>query len=532
MKAKLFYIVCIVIIFQLTAVSQTQEWVAKFLRSGTFSSEIYRTEIDRQGNIYSISSTNTFQTGYDITLSKYNQSGVLQWAGNFNDSLSFHESPTALAVDDSGNVYAGGVKETATGLDMVLLKYRPDGSRQWAVTYNDDPQNQHTLLDIKVSRNGGIFLRDYTYGEDLYKYNAAGTLVWKRWSPAFPGINYYMFNHDYIQCDRNGDVFIAGEVYNTDSLKICKYSDAGSLISTGAYKAPPGWTPNFQNIAIDSLDNIYVVCYIDSSEVKRSITVKFDNNCVLKWSKRIDTGSDNFPLSVGVDQMRNVYVVGQFQEPSSIWNYMSAYDSNGTVLWQKTFNTNSTASGLSAGLTVDRENNVFYCGPEYASGTFDIRLKKYNINGTLLWQTLYNGTGNFIDAANDIKTYNNNVYVSGFTIDSINNNYKYGLVIKYAQPLTGINITNSGYPAEFSLSQNYPNPFNPSTMIKYDIPNDAVVKVKVYDILGKQVFGLDEFKKAGSYEVQFDGANLASGMYFYSVEANGFKETKKMVLLK
>ncbi len=91
---------------------------------------------------------------------------------------------------------------------------------------------------------------------------------------------------------------------------------------------------------------------------------------------------------------------------------------------------------------------------------------------------------------------------------------------------------NTLSPRRFTLYQNYPNPFNPATMIKYDIPKDAVVKVKVYDILGKQVFGLDEFKKAGSYEVRFDGENLASGMYFYSVEANGFKETKKMVLLK
>lgn len=524
----LIYSLFLLILLQCNVVSQTQEWAVRYLRSGTIGNEYARTEIDRFGNIYSITTTVTAQTGNDITLTKHNQSGVLQWERHYNDSVFGVESATSLAVDDSGNVYAGGVKETATGLDMVLLKYRPDGSRQWAVVYNDDPKNQHTMLDIKVSRNGSIFLRDYTFGEDLYKYNAAGILVWKRWSPAFPGINYQMLNQNYIQCDRNGNVFIAGEVFSTDSLKICKYSDAGNLISTGAYKAPPGWTPFYQNIAIDSLDNVYVVCYIDSGSVKRSVTTKFDNNCVLKWNKRIDTLSDNFPLSVSVDQSRNVYIAGQFQGPSSIWNYIAGYDSNGTSLWEKTFNTNSTASGYPAGLAIDMENNVFYCGPEYISGTFDIRLKKYNTNGTMLWQTAYNGQGNFIDAANDIKAFNNNIYVSGFTIDSL----KYGLLLKFTQPLTPIVNGNSAIVQEFRLSQNYPNPFNPSTMIRYDIPNDAVVKVKIYDILGKQVFGLDEFKKAGSYEVKFDGGNLASGMYFYSVEANGFKDTKRMVLLK
>ena len=104
-----------------------------------------------------------------------------------------------------------------------------------------------------------------------------------------------------------------------------------------------------------------------------------------------------------------------------------------------------------------------------------------------------------------------------------------GVVLKTTTSgLTEVISHSNSIPYFSKLYQNYPNPF----MIKYDIPKDAVVEIKIYDILGKQVFGLDEFKKAGSYEVRFDGTNLASGMYFYSVEFNGFKETKKMVLLK
>ena len=90
--------------------------------------------------------------------------------------------------------------------------------------------------------------------------------------------------------------------------------------------------------------------------------------------------------------------------------------------------------------------------------------------------------------------------------------------------------------------QNYPNPFNPVTNIKYEIPKDVNVSIKIYDILGKEVFSYNEYKKAGSYEVQFDGTNLASGMYFYklvvgdaSLNTNKgvlFTDTKKMVLLK
>ncbi len=98
--------------------------------------------------------------------------------------------------------------------------------------------------------------------------------------------------------------------------------------------------------------------------------------------------------------------------------------------------------------------------------------------------------------------------------------------------------TNSTLPFAFKLHQNYPNPFNPITMIKYDIPADNAVTIKVYDLLGREVFTLNEYKTAGSYEVRFDGTNLASGLYFYELVVgdntnNGeFRDVKKMVLLK
>ncbi|HAX49163.1 MAG TPA: hypothetical protein DCX92_09275, partial [Bacteroidetes bacterium] len=74
---------------------------------------------------------------------------------------------------------------------------------------------------------------------------------------------------------------------------------------------------------------------------------------------------------------------------------------------------------------------------------------------------------------------------------------------------------------------------------KYDIPRDANVSIKIYDLLGREVFSVSEYKTAGSHEVLFDGSNLASGLYFYSLEASpstglgrGYFETKKMVLVK
>jgi photosystem II stability/assembly factor-like uncharacterized protein len=103
--------------------------------------------------------------------------------------------------------------------------------------------------------------------------------------------------------------------------------------------------------------------------------------------------------------------------------------------------------------------------------------------------------------------------------------------------ITSVNSISNVIPEYFSLSQNYPNPFNPSTKIKFDIPvvngRDRSVKLLIYDILGREVSTLvNEQLKPGTYEVDWDGSNYASGIYFYSLETSEFTETKKMILMK
>ena len=93
---------------------------------------------------------------------------------------------------------------------------------------------------------------------------------------------------------------------------------------------------------------------------------------------------------------------------------------------------------------------------------------------------------------------------------------------------------NSGnIPMDFSVSQNYPNPFNPSTMINYTIPKVSNVTLSVYNTLGQKVAELvNEEQSAGNYIVNFNASNLSSGIYFYTVKADNFVSTKKMILIK
>jgi len=85
-------------------------------------------------------------------------------------------------------------------------------------------------------------------------------------------------------------------------------------------------------------------------------------------------------------------------------------------------------------------------------------------------------------------------------------------------------------PKEYSIS-NYPNPFNPSTTINYQLPENGFVTIKVYDILGKEVATLvNENKQAGYHKIDFDGSKLTSGIYIYTIKANNFAQSKKMIL--
>ncbi len=100
-------------------------------------------------------------------------------------------------------------------------------------------------------------------------------------------------------------------------------------------------------------------------------------------------------------------------------------------------------------------------------------------------------------------------------------------------PLTGIVGNNNIIPVAYSIQQNYPNPFNPVTQINYAVAKDGLVKITVFDLLGRVVKNLiNEVKPAGYYTVEFNGSELPSGVYLYRMESGYFSETKKLTLIK
>ena len=132
--------------------------------------------------------------------------------------------------------------------------------------------------------------------------------------------------------------------------------------------------------------------------------------------------------------------------------------------------------------------------------------------------TTENRTYNFSD-----KNLNKGKYFYRLKQIDFGGTYEYSKIVE-------VEITS---PAKFELAQNYPNPFNPNTSISFTIPQSGNVKLSVYNLLGQEITTLvNEYREAGTYNIEFNATNLNSGVYLYKIESNGLTLTKKMTLLK
>jgi len=165
---------------------------------------------------------------------------------------------------------------------------------------------------------------------------------------------------------------------------------------------------------------------------------------------------------------------------------------------------------------------IQYIQSGYGNRRQMMSIGKLNINPgdtqTIVFAQIVSQGINNLNSVTKLKqtaAYVKNVFDNNFTTVDIKNNAE--------------NFSPDG----FKLAQNFPNPFNPETVISYELPFTGFAELSVYDILGNEVAELvNEKRSAGSYEVKFDGSNVASGVYFYKLTAGKFSETKRMILLK
>jgi phosphatidylserine/phosphatidylglycerophosphate/cardiolipin synthase-like enzyme len=181
---------------------------------------------------------------------------------------------------------------------------------------------------------------------------------------------------------------------------------------------------------------------------------------------------------------------------------------------------------IANGMDFRLENNLDLLHHKYAIiNAENSSLTQYVITGSHNWSSSAENSNNentLIIQSNRIA----NLYLQEFAARYKDNGGTDDIVVS-------VEKQGSAIPNEYTLGQNYPNPFNPVTSFEFRVASSGFVRLKVYDILGRQVATLvDEEKPAGVYHVSWNGSGMASGVYLYQLKAGAFFQTRKMILLR
>lgn len=444
--------------------------------------------VDFQGNVYITGRISVSGSGFNFYTIKMNSAGTVQWGANYNGPGNNNDIAHTIAVDAAGNVYVGGESTgSGTGLDYCLVKYNSSGLQQWVYRYNGTINGSDILQEIKIDGAGNnIYMTGHCeYGSPVYadfvtiKCNSFGT---QQWAKRYDGSN-SQGEAKAIAIDGSGNVYVTGwELVGWEDYVTVKYNSSGTQLWAAAYNGPGNRTDKASDIEVDGNGNVYV------------------------------TGN-----SAGINLQPDYCTI--------------KYNSSGNQVWVNRWTgTGANHYSYASSLKLDQGSNVYVTGYSGASVfTYDYCTLRYNSAGAQQWWVKYNGTGSGNDLATSLVLDGSGiVYISG---SSYGSNADFA-TIKYGQTV-GVQQVSGEIPLNYKLSQNYPNPFNPSTQINFSLPNDGYVMITVFDALGKEAEILtDKFMISGIYRIDFDASKLNSGIYFYRIQANGFSDTKKMILVK
>jgi hypothetical protein len=474
---------------------------------------------DSSGNIFVTGGSEGPSLRRDIATIKYTSSGDQVWVSRFNEEPGVDWIGFNLAVDIAGNAYVAGYS---------VIKYNSMGDTVWikraAGTFSG-------MRFVNVDSFGnvvatGVRINDY----QTKKYGSAGDELWARYLNG-PGNGNDMSYAQHI--DRQGNVIVTGRLANRfDTLAGCtdyvvgtaKYSSTGDTVWIRHYQGPLCYDAGY-GIASDDSGNVYVTGESDDTTgLPELILIKYSPAGDTRWVTRFrNTAIGDVGNEIVVDRAGNVYVAGVTGSSS----YMLAkFNAQGLPQWARVYAQYAFAIPLPK-LALDTAGFIYVMGHQRRGSWSDYRIAKYDPNGNQLWRTDYPQSGTGSNEPEDMKIdREGNIYVTG----SGSNDY---LTLKYRQTPTGIAHESEQTPLAYALHQNYPNPFNPTTTIGFDLPQASHMKLVVLDVLGREVVTLvDEVQGSGFKSVAFDASSLASGVYFYTMQAGSFRNSKKLIVIK
>jgi hypothetical protein len=450
------------------------------------------------------------------TIADLSSVGNLNYSKILNDTLN--SSYSQIVVDPARVLATTGYNEKPAGNKvrnkLLCSQFSPVGPQIWSYRYDSWISATQQSSSIEEGKSicyqnagnvYGVAARTNYYSKSLtawdpmvIKLDYAGNVIWKK---------VYRFN-------------LANPNYypSSEPTKIIPMTDGGFVVV------------GFTNSILQNGSHILVF--------------RVASNGTLMWSSSYGTTvASHWGTSVVLDG-NNVVVSGYRRQANAQDALMMKIPvTGGAPLWTRIWDPQANTE---TGYDIIRSNQStasigYAVTGDVSLNSQDGFIWRTNANGLLDSSTCNNST-TLSRVVNDIRLdsfllIRVTKYCKDFTPTILTTNYRENTICLGTFALLPEEEINNDNPVEevdsYGPSQNYPNPFNPSTTIKFQIPVEGNVSVKVYDISGKLVAELvNEFMQTGRHSVQFNGSNLSSGAYYYRIDANGFTDIKKMLLIK
>ena len=508
----------------------------------------------------------------DHIMMKIDPGGNIIWAKNFG-GIEADELRQLCITPDGGMVVAGYNASFGVGAKEVqAIKLSSDGTIEWAKTYGTFYEDFN--LSIIISSDGNYVLAgavDITGGygirPTLIKLDPLGNVIWAKYYSGF----YEDWGRDLVETPDGGFLLVGittsfGVGFSND-IYLIKTDSLGNVIWSKAYGGPA--EDIVYGVVLTSDGKYVIVGYTNSSGFGSydGLLMKVDSNGNLEWFHTYGGYSTDYLNDVLESQDNGLVAIGK--RASNTFGsddiYLIKTNENGYSYcafstYYPVVNNISSVQALNYNLGVLSLISVSNyplvtinasSGQNTSCAIIPVELKTFNYkieknNVVINWSTAteINNMGfkvikdgaqiGFVPGAGtttELREYSfkdENVKTGNYIYELIQVDYD-GTTKKIAD--LEVNVKN--VPFNYYLEQNFPNPFNPITKIQYSIPQSGFVNLSVFNSLGERVALLVEgMIETGYYETEFNGTNLPSGIYFYTLSSNHFVSTKKMILLK
>lgn len=530
-------------------------WVRRYNGPGNGYDRARSLAIDRFHNTYVTGSSDGSGTGRDYATVKYLPNGDTAWTRRYDSGDSLADNAYKVVVDDAGNVYVTGSSTSHEGgYDCATIKYGPNGETSWVRRYSGPGNETDGCGHIAIDAIGNAYVSGATYSSTTsydfltIKYGPVGETLWVR---TYNGPGNGDDGVGAITRDAFGNLYVTGGsagMATSQDYTTIKYFPDGDTAWIRRYDGPgSGYDIPFA-IAVDGSGNVYVTGESSGDGTGYDFaTVKYLPNGDTAWVRRYDRPGEaesffDRARAMALDDLGNIYVTGSSKGSGTGFDYATIkYGPSGDTAWLRLYNGPQDSWDHPTSIAVDNSGNVYVTGYNWRDfGTYvDYATVKYDQDGEIGWVKIYNGTEGYDDAALAIAADDfADIYVTGGSY-GVGTNQDY-TTIKYIQVATNVieEAEEDDVSSNVTLLQNYPNPFNQTTKIEFTLTKFAFVSLRIYDTTGRKVRTLvSEHLCPGRRSVFWDGKNdwgkdVASGIYFCSVQVTDFTETKKLVLLK